>query len=72
MNNAELFTMVNDALWDAFNHYHMGITAENICDQWGLTRRTRQVRYGARTRLIAKETHLIVPVEVKTRKPPLS
>ena len=30
--------MVNDALWDAFNNYHMGITAENICDQWGLTR----------------------------------
>lgn len=39
MGNAELVdTMVNDALWDAFNHYHMGITAENICDQWGLTR----------------------------------
>ena len=30
--------MVNDALWDAFNNYHMMITAENICDQWGLTR----------------------------------
>ena len=31
-------TMVNDALWDAFNDYHMGITAENICEKWGLTR----------------------------------
>ena len=30
--------MVNDALWDAFNGYHMGITAENICDKWGITR----------------------------------
>ena len=39
MGNATLVdTMVNDALWDAFNNYHMGITAENICDQWGLTR----------------------------------
>ena len=39
MNNGTLVdTMVNDALWDAFNNYHMGITAENICDQWGLTR----------------------------------
>ena len=39
MNNAQLIdTMVNDALWDAFNNYHMGITAENICEQWGLTR----------------------------------
>ena len=38
MGNATLVdTMVNDALWDAFNNYHMGITAENICDQWGLT-----------------------------------
>ena len=31
-------TMVNDALWDAFNNYHMGTTAENICDVWGITR----------------------------------
>ena len=31
-------SMVNDALWDAFNNYHMGMTAENICDQWNLTR----------------------------------
>jgi acetyl-CoA C-acetyltransferase len=30
--------MVNDGLTDAFNKYHMGITAENICEQWGLTR----------------------------------
>lgn len=31
-------TMVNDALTDAFHKYHMGITAENICDQYGITR----------------------------------
>ena len=31
-------TMVNDALWDAFGNYHMGITAENICQKWHLTR----------------------------------
>ncbi len=30
--------MVNDGLWDAFNNYHMGITAENLAEQWGLTR----------------------------------
>ena len=30
--------MVNDGLTDAYNHYHMGITAENIVEQWGLTR----------------------------------
>ena len=32
-------TMVKDGLWDAFNNYHMGTTAENICDIWGITRR---------------------------------
>ncbi|MBQ2626307.1 MAG: acetyl-CoA C-acyltransferase, partial [Eubacterium sp.] len=31
-------TMVKDGLWDAFNDYHMGITAENVAEQWGLTR----------------------------------
>jgi acetyl-CoA C-acetyltransferase len=31
-------TMVYDGLTDVFNNYHMGITAENICDQWGITR----------------------------------
>ena len=31
-------TMVNDGLWDAYNNYHMGTTAENICDIWGITR----------------------------------
>ncbi len=39
MNNATIIdTMVNDALTDAFNNYHMMITAENICDKYGLTR----------------------------------
>ena len=31
-------TMINDALTDAFNNYHMGVTAENIAKEWGLTR----------------------------------
>ena len=31
-------TMIKDGLWDAFNNYHMGTTAENICDIWGITR----------------------------------
>ena len=39
MNNGTLVdTMVNDALWDAFNNYHMIKTADNICEEWGLTR----------------------------------
>jgi acetyl-CoA C-acetyltransferase len=31
-------TMISDGLWDTFNDYHMGITAENIAEQWGITR----------------------------------
>ncbi len=39
MNNATIIdTMVNDALTDAFNNYHMMITAENVCDEYGITR----------------------------------
>lgn len=40
MGNATMVdTMVNDALTDAFNQYHMGITAENIAEQWGTDKR---------------------------------
>ena len=39
MGHAEMIdTMVHDGLTDAYNNYHMGITAENICDQWNITR----------------------------------
>ncbi|MBR1815020.1 MAG: acetyl-CoA C-acetyltransferase [Lachnospiraceae bacterium] len=39
MNNGELIdSMIKDGLTDAFNNYHMGITAENVAEQWGLTR----------------------------------
>lgn len=39
MNHAIMMdTMLNDALWDAFDNCHMGLTAENIARQWGLTR----------------------------------
>ena len=37
-NTQMVDTMVNDGLWDAYNNYHMGTTAENICDIWGITR----------------------------------
>lgn len=39
MNNVQMIDItVNDGLWDAFNNYHMGITAENVAEQYGLTR----------------------------------
>ena len=39
MGNATIEdAMIKDGLTDAFHNYHMGITAENICEQWGLTR----------------------------------
>ncbi len=75
MGNAALVdTMVNDALWDAFNNYHMGITAENICEQWGLTREeldqfaadSQQKCEKAQKAGVFKDE--IVPVEVKKKK----
>ena len=39
MGNTEMVdSMIKDGLWEAFNDYHMGMTAENICEKWGLTR----------------------------------
>lgn len=39
MGNGELYdSMVKDGLWEAFNDYHMGITAENIAEQWNISR----------------------------------
>jgi acetyl-CoA C-acetyltransferase len=67
-------TMIKDGLWDAFNDYHMGITAENIAEQWNLTRED-QDKFALRSQLRA-ETAIkegkfkdeIVPVEVPQRK----
>ncbi len=75
MNNGTLVdTMVNDALWDAFNGYHMGTTAENICEQWGLTREELDEFALASQQKACKAIETgafkdeIVPVEVKQRK----
>ena len=75
MNDGKLVdTMVHDALWDAFNDYHMGITAENICEKWGLTREELD-KYAATSQqkaVAAQESGAfdkeIVPVEVKKKK----
>lgn len=67
-------SMLKDALTDAFGGYHMGITAENICEQWGLTREeldkfaadSQQKCEAAQN--AGKFKDEIVPVEVKMRK----
>ena len=38
-DNKMVDTMIKDGLWDAYNNYHMGTTAENIADIWGITRK---------------------------------
>ena len=65
-------TMVNDALTDAFNKYHMGITAENVAEKYGITRQEldefsvkSQNKACARASGAFKDE--IVPVEVKTK-----
>ena len=75
MNDGKLVdTMVHDALWDAFNDYHMGVTAENICEKWGLTREELDA-FAAKSQqkaVAAQEAGAfdkeIVPVEVKKKK----
>ncbi len=75
MNNGKLVdTMVNDALWDAFNQYHMMITAENVAEQWKLTREELD-EFAASSQQKCEAAvnnggfdEEIVPVEVKTRK----
>lgn len=75
MGNAPMVdTMVNDALWDAFNDYHMGITAENVAEKYGITREELD-EFSANSqqkceKAIAegKFDDEIVPVEVKKKK----
>lgn len=77
MNNSTIIdTMVNDALWDAFNNYHMIQTADNICadDRWKLTREELdQFALDSQQKAVAaqeagKFDDEIVPVEVKQKK----
>jgi acetyl-CoA C-acetyltransferase len=66
--------MVNDALWDAFNDYHMITTADNICREWGLTREELDEFAAASQQkaVAAQEAGAfddeIVPVPVKVKK----
>ncbi len=67
-------TMVKDGLWDAFNDYHMGTTAENICDVWGITRKDLdEFALASQTKCAAAQAagrfdDEIVPVPVKKKK----
>ncbi len=75
MGNATMVdTMVNDGLWDAFNQYHMGVTAENVAEQWGITREM-QDEFSAQSQQkceaaqdAGKFKDEIVPVPVKVKK----
>ncbi len=72
-NSTMVDTVVQDGLWDAFNDYHMGITAENICDKWELGREeldqfaanSQQKAAAAMEQRFAEE---IVPVPVKVKR----
>lgn len=67
-------TMINDSLWDAFNNYHMGVTAENIAEKWNITRED-QDQFSLKSQLKAEKAikegkfkDEIVPVEIPQRK----
>ncbi|MDD4437178.1 MAG: acetyl-CoA C-acetyltransferase [Tissierellia bacterium] len=66
--------MVHDGLWDIFNDYHMGITAENVAEQYGITRE-EQDKFAAQSQTRAEEAQKsgkfadeIVPVIIPQRK----
>ena len=67
-------TMIKDALTDAFGGFHMGITAENICEQWGLTREeldefaANSQQKCEKAQAEGKFDEEIVPVPVKVKK----
>jgi acetyl-CoA C-acetyltransferase len=75
MGNWEMLdTMIHDGLWDAFNGYHMGCTAENIVERWGITRE-EQDEFAAASQQKAEAAQKagrfddeIVPVEIPQRK----
>ena len=75
MGDAQLIDyMVHDGLTDIFNHYHMGITAENIAEQWNISRE-EQDKFALESQLRAEKAQKegkfkdeIVPVEVPQRK----
>ena len=67
-------SMISDGLWCAFNDYHMGITAENLCDRYEISRE-EQDKFSARSQARAAEAvengkfdEEIVPVEIPQRK----
>ena len=66
--------MVHDGVWDVFNNYHMGITAENVAEQYGITREMQdELACASQAKAVAaikagKFKDEIVPVEVKSRK----
>ncbi len=75
MGDAELVdTMIRDGLWDAFNGYHMGNTAENVAERWQITR-DEQDQFAAHSQQKAEAAQNagrfddeIVPVTITTRK----
>lgn len=67
-------SMIKDGLWDAFNGYHMGQTAENVAEQWQISRETQDAfallsqNKAEIAQTAGKFTDEIVPFTVKTRK----
>jgi acetyl-CoA C-acetyltransferase len=75
MGDAEMIdTMIKDGLWDAFNGYHMGNTAENVAQRWQITR-DQQDAFAAASQAKAEAAQKagrfkdeIVPVKIATRR----
>ena len=66
--------MIRDGLWDAFNDYHMGITAENVAEQWGISRDMQDTfavasqNKAEAAQKAGRFTDEIIPVTLKSRR----
>ncbi|MCU6396804.1 acetyl-CoA C-acetyltransferase, partial [Enterobacter quasiroggenkampii] len=75
MGHGELVDeMIKDGLWDAFNDYHMGVTAENVAEKWNITREEQDefsLLSQQKAEIAIKNGEFkdeIVPVVIKTKK----
>lgn len=65
LGNSQLVdSLVHDGLWDAFNDYHIGVTAENLAREYGISRQLQELTHLARNK---KRERRLTPDDLKMR-----
>ena len=69
LGNSQLVdSLVHDGLWDAFNDYHIGVTAENLAREYGISRQLQELTHLARNK---KRERRLTPDDLKMRSVPV-